>query len=132
VLPDEQPPGGLILWHNPQCSKSRAVKEILIERGVPHRDRFYLEDPPGADEVRALAAKVGKPLEAMVRKNEEPWTELGFDGHSPDPVELSEAVSGHPVLLERPILEDREGGIVGRPPESVIPWLMARGHLPRR
>lgn len=129
VACDNEEPFELVLWHNPLCSKSRAVKEILIERGVPHRERRYLEDFPQADELKRLAAKVGKPLETMVRKDEQPWTELGFDLHVPDSTTLATAIAQHPILLERPVLEDREGGIIGRPPESVMPWLMARGHL---
>ncbi len=129
VTPDDKQYAELVLWHNPDCSKSRAVKEILIERGVPHRERRYLEDFPKSEELRGLAGKAGLPLDAMVRKNEKPWAELGFDRDTPESLTLCAAISEHPILLERPILEDREGAKIGRPPESVLPWLMARGYL---
>ena len=35
----------LVLIHNPRCSKSRAAKALLEERGVGFQTRAYLDEP---------------------------------------------------------------------------------------
>jgi arsenate reductase len=48
-----------VLLHNPRCSKSRAARALLEERGVAVRERSYLEDPLTLAELRDLAARLG-------------------------------------------------------------------------
>jgi len=111
----------LTLWHNPRCSKSRAAKALLEERGVDFEIRLYLKDAPDAAEVTALAARVGKPLAEMLRKGEAAYKELGLKG-APQAT-LAEAVAAHPILLERPILDDGTRAVIGRPPEDIVALL---------
>ena len=42
------------LWHNPRCSKSRAAKALLDERGTDYVERRYLDDAPTAEQLDAL------------------------------------------------------------------------------
>ena len=50
-----------VLWHNPDCSKSRAALKLLEERGEPFQTREYLKDPPTSMEVVRLQEKLGLP-----------------------------------------------------------------------
>ena len=45
-------PDEVLLLHNPRCSKSRAVKALLEERGIAFTERRYLEEPLDPAELR--------------------------------------------------------------------------------
>jgi len=111
----------LTLWHNPRCSKSRQAKALLEDRNAEFALRLYLKDPPDAAEVLALAARVGKPLADLLRTGEAPYRELGLKGA--EEAALAEAVAAHPILLERPVLDDGNRAVLGRPPEDVLTLL---------
>ena len=111
----------LTLWHNPRCSKSRAAKALLENRGVAFALRLYLKDPPGANEVLALADRVGKPVGEILRRGEAPYKELSLKTASAEA--QAKAVADHPILLERPILDDGTRAIIGRPPEDILALL---------
>jgi arsenate reductase len=119
----------LVLWHNPGCSKSRAVADILDSHEIPYAVRDYRVEPPTVDELNELERRTGRDLHALVRKSEPEWAQLGFENHPPSDRELAEAIARHPVLLERPILANAVSAVVGRPPEVVLPWLMANGFV---
>ena len=44
----------VIIYHNPQCSKSRQTLALLRERGIEPRVVEYLKTPPSAAELSAL------------------------------------------------------------------------------
>jgi len=111
----------LTLWHNPRCSKSRAAKALLDERGVAYDIRLYLKEPPDAAEVMALAARVGKPLVEILRKGEAVYKERGLK--NAEDAALAAAVAAHPILIERPILDDGTRAVIGRPPEDILALL---------
>lgn len=109
------------LWHNPRCSKSRATKAILDDRGVSYVERRYLDQPPTASELdRVLAALDLEPWQ-LVRLEEPVAAELGMKTwpHE-DRRRWLEAMVHHPILIERPILVADDGRArLGRPPEAV-------------
>ena len=119
----------LMLWHNPACSKSRAVAEILDSYEIPYAVRDYVAEPPTVDELTELERWTGRDLHALIRKSEPEWEQLGFDNHSPSDGELARAIARYPVLLERPILASTASAVVGRPPEAVLRWLVVNGFL---
>ena len=109
----------VLLFHNPRCSKSRAVHALLTEKGVDFQVRAYLEQPPTAGELETLEARLGRPISEWVRPREGAWAEAAVapDG---DREQLVAAVSAHPILMERPIVVRGANARVGRPPESVL------------
>jgi arsenate reductase len=111
-----------ILLHNPRCSKSRAVKAILEERGVAFRERRYLEDPLSRQELDDLALWLGLPAGEWVRSKERAFQETGLDASS-DERTILDAMATHPILMERPILVRGRRAIVGRPPEKILELL---------
>lgn len=111
------------LWHNPRCSKSRAAKAILDERGATYTERRYLVDPPSADELAAVLAALGAEPWDIARIGEARAKELEM-GTWPradaDRGRWLQALAADPVLIERPIVVTDDGrAVVGRPPESV-------------
>jgi arsenate reductase len=117
LFPDE-----LTLLHNPRCSKSRAARALLKERGVDFRERAYLDNPLSHEELRELARRLGRPAREWVRKGEAAFKEAGLNTSSDDDV-LVEAMARFPILIERPILIARDRAVVGRPPEQVLDLL---------
>ena len=70
------------IWHNPQCSKSRAALETLRARGDIELEVVeYLKAPPGRDKLPAgglpvLEPSAGRPGLLFVRRRPSP-TSIG-------------------------------------------------------
>ncbi len=109
----------LVLLHNPRCSKSRAARAVLQERGVRFAERRYLEEPLSRPELQELGRRLGRPPGDWVRRGEGAFREAGLSVDSP-PDALLEAMARHPILMERPILVRGRRAVVGRPPERVL------------
>ncbi|MEQ5871391.1 arsenate reductase (glutaredoxin) [Sagittula sp. NFXS13] len=112
----------MILWHNPRCSKSREALALLEARGAQVVVRRYLEDAPGADELRGLRALLGVPVIEMMRPKEAAFKEMGLSKDSGDETLLA-AMAQEPKLIERPVLIAGRKAVIGRPPERVLELL---------
>jgi arsenate reductase len=110
------------LLHNPRCSKSRAARELLEQRGAPFRERRYVEQPLSREELEALRRRLGRPAREWARRGEPAWSEAGLgEGASDDAI--LDAMALHPILIERPILVVGERAVVGRPVEALLALL---------
>ncbi|WP_069383706.1 arsenate reductase family protein [Halomonas caseinilytica] len=108
----------LTLLHNPRCSKSRQALALLEERGADIRIRRYLDDPLDEKELRALMSRLDADGSALVRTNEAEWKTLNADIEDPD--QVVRAILDHPKILQRPIADDGQRAVIGRPPEDVL------------
>ena len=113
------PQDGILLLHNPRCSKSRRARTILEERGVNFEERRYLEDPLSREELEDLASRLGRPPREWVRPKETTFGEAGLDASSSDDA-LLDALAEHPILMERPILVRGRRAVIGRLPEAIL------------
>jgi arsenate reductase len=111
----------ITIYHNPHCSKSRKTLELIENAGVTPRVVRYLDDPPGGDRIRALAAAIGVPVAELLRRNEDDFRNAGDLPDLHDDAALAAWLARHPRVLQRPIVIDDASGaaIVGRPPENV-------------
>lgn len=109
----------LTIWHNPRCSKSRETLGLIEAAGVTPRIVAYLKDPPSAEEVLALAARLGLPIREMLRKGEAAFKENDLANPALSDAEIAAAVAANPILIERPIVEGAKGSRICRPPERV-------------
>ncbi len=116
------PRDGILLLHNPRCSKSRGARTILEERGVKFEERRYLEDPLSRAELEDLATRLRRPPREWVRPKETTFGEAGLDASSSDDT-LLDALAKHPILMERPILVRGRRAVIGRPPEAILDLL---------
>jgi arsenate reductase len=57
----------------------------------------------------------------MMRSGETVYAELGLETAAPD--ELLEAITTHPILLERPIFVVGDKAVIARPPERLLELL---------
>lgn len=108
------------IYHNPDCSKSRASLALLEENDIKPEIIYYLETPPTGDELKQLLQKLGMGIRGILRKSEDEYDELGLDDESLSDEIIFDYVTKHPKLLQRPIVVKGDRAIIGRPPENVL------------
>jgi arsenate reductase len=110
------------IYFNPSCSKCRRARSILDERGVPAETVRYLDTPPTRAELERLMVLLGiDDPRQMMRTGEAVYDELGLGQATPDG--LLDAISAHPILLERPIFVVGRRAVIARPPERLLELL---------
>jgi len=110
----------VILYHNPQCSKSRATLALLRERGIEPRIVEYLEAPPSAGELAAILGRLGMQPRELLRTKEPAYRSAGLDDPSLSREELLALMVANPSVIERPIVVSGRRAAIGRPPEDVL------------
>ena len=117
-------PAGVELWHNPRCSKSRAAKQLLDDRGEAYVERRYLDEPPTVAELDAVCSALGRQPWEIARTGDAAAAGLGLAELPLDRHAWLEVLVANPVLIERPILVTGDGrAALGRPPEGIIELL---------
>ncbi len=113
----------ITLYHNPRCSKSRAVLALLEENDVEMDIVYYMDDPPTTRELKALLKKLHIGVRDILRRSEPEFEELGLDDEDLAEEIVLDILAKHPRLLQRPIVVCGDQAIIGRPPENVLPFL---------
>ncbi|MCB1507460.1 MAG: arsenate reductase (glutaredoxin) [Hyphomicrobiaceae bacterium] len=108
------------LYHNPKCSTSRKVLEMLRDRGLEPEIVDYMKTPPDTETLKAIVAATGKDVRALLRRRGTPFEALGLDDPALGDAAIYAAIAEHPVLIERPIVVSAKGARLGRPPEAVL------------
>jgi arsenate reductase len=107
------------IYHNPKCGTSRKTLDILTEAGADVTVVEYLKSKPAKEELRRLYDRAGiKPSEGL-RKKESLVADLGLLDGLKSEEDILEAMSAHPVLIERPLVETEKGVRLCRPQEAV-------------
>jgi arsenate reductase len=120
------------LWHNPDCSKSRACLTLLQERGKQFTIREYLDERPTFAELKTLQKQLAMPPIEWCRTNETAWLDhfnhaTIYDDLLPDDDDILRGIEKLPIILERPILSLGTRAVVGRPPERILELLDGTG-----
>ncbi len=110
----------VIIYHNPQCSKSRQTLELLKEQGIEPTLIEYLKTPPTPEKLKEILAQLGMAPRDLMRKKEDVYTDLAIDNASLTDDNLIALMIEHPVLIERPIVMANGKSALGRPPEQVL------------
>ncbi|HAS1292729.1 TPA: arsenate reductase, partial [Enterobacter hormaechei] len=75
----------ITIYHNPACGTSRNTLEMIRNSGTEPEIILYLENPPSRDELTRLIADMGISIGDLLRKNVEPYEQLGLSqGHFTD------------------------------------------------
>ena len=106
------------IWHNPNCSKSRAALETLQARDDVELEVVqYLKHPPSRDKLAQLYRDAGMAPREGVRRQGTDAKERGLTGADDDTV--LDAMTADPKLIERPLVETEKGVRLCRPPERI-------------
>jgi arsenate reductase (glutaredoxin) len=107
------------VFFNPECDNCQTVKGILDDFGIEAEYVRYLEQAPSRSELERVMGLLGieDPRE-MMRAKEPVWDELGLDSAGRE--ELIEAMTAHPILIQRPIVIMGDRAVIARPPEQVL------------
>jgi arsenate reductase (glutaredoxin) len=108
------------IYHNSRCSKSRSALALLEQHGKPFEVINYLETPPSAAELKTLLSQLGITARQLLRSGEDVYKALHLDDVSLDEAALIDAMTKHPLLIERPIVVADGKAVIGRPPEVVL------------
>ena len=108
-----------IVYHNPRCSKSRQVLQLLRGAAIEPTIVEYLKTPPGKDELMKLSQLLGLRPKEFVRKSEKDFKDNHLSEFMEDDEKMIEAMLLFPKIIERPIVILGRDAVIGRPPENV-------------
>ena len=108
------------IYHNPGCGTSRNTLELIRNSGTEPTVILYLETPPTRAELVKMIADMGISARALLRKNVEPYEQLGLAEHSFSDEQLIDSMLQHPILINRPIVVTPLGTRLCRPSEVVL------------
>lgn len=113
----------VVVYHNPDCGTSRNTLALLRYAGIEPDVVEYLTSPPDGARILQLAHRMGWPLRALLRERGTPFAELRLDDPALDDAALLDAITAHPILLNRPIVVTPLGVKLCRPSETVLDLL---------
>ena len=107
------------IFHNPQCGTSRKTLEILNEAGADVDVIEYLKEVPSRDELKRLYDRAGLAPREGLRAKEALASELGLLDPNVSDDQILDAMVGHPILINRPLVETEKGVKLCRPQDEV-------------
>ena len=110
----------ITIYHNPACGTSRNTLEMIRNSGNEPTIIYYLDTPPTRDDLIKLISDMGITVRALLRKNVEPYEQLGLAEDRFTDEQLIELMLQHPILINRPIVVTPLGTRLCRPSEIVL------------
>ncbi len=110
----------ITIYHNPACGTSRNTLEMIRNSGNEPTIIYYLDTPPTRDKLIKLISDMGITVRALLRKNVEPYEQLGLDEDKFSDEQLIGFMLQHPILMNRPVVVTPLGTRLCRPSEIVL------------
>ena len=96
---------------------------IAEELGVDFETVNYIKNPPDADEIRGIIAKLEDPATDLVRRDSK-FKKLELtDGDVATDDQIVDILVKHKQLLQRPVVVTKQVAIIGRPKGRVTELL---------
>ncbi|MFN6933660.1 MAG: arsenate reductase (glutaredoxin) [Tsuneonella sp.] len=111
------------IYHNPACRTSRNTLALIRATGTEPRVIEYLVNPPSRAELVVLIERMKIAPRGLLRQKGTPYAELGLHSVALSDDDLIEAMIGHPLLINRPIVVGPRGVKLCRPSELVLDLL---------
>jgi arsenate reductase len=113
----------VIIYHNPECGTSRNALGLIRNAGIEPNIIEYLKCPPSRLMLQSLITRMGISVRDLIRVKGTPYYDLGLDDPSISHDKLLDAMMGHPILINRPIVVTPLGVKLCRPSEVVLDLL---------
>ncbi len=110
----------VIIYHNPDCGTSRNTLAMVRNAGIEPHVIEYLKTPPSRVMLIQLIERAGLTPRAVLREKGTPYGELGLADPALSDDQLLDALSEHPILMNRPIVVTPIGVRLCRPSEAVL------------
>ena len=102
------------IYHNNRCRKSREAVQYLTEKKIKFTIIEYLKVNLSIDEMTILISKLNIDPIKLVRKNEIIWKDK-FKKQDHSKLDIIKILVSNPKLIERPIIENSDKAVIGRP-----------------
>lgn len=109
----------ITIYHNPKCSTSRNVLEILRNAGIEPQVIEYLKTPPDRATLKKIVAATGQPVRDLMRRRGTSYDEKDLDNAKWSDDQLIDLMLEDPVLINRPIVVTPLGARLCRPVEKL-------------
>ncbi len=106
------------IYHNPRCGTSRKALKMITDAGIEPEIILYKKDALSPKELQALLRKLKMAPIDLIRKKETLFKTEYKDKELSDE-EWIQIMIKHPRLMERPIVEDKNKAVVGRPLDNI-------------
>ena len=106
------------VYHNPRCTTSREVLEILKKRGEEIKIVKYLVDPPTYEEMKEILRKLNLRPMYLLRKEEDLYKK-NFKGKYFTDDQWTRILIDNPILIQRPVVVRGNMAVVARPPKRI-------------
>jgi arsenate reductase len=115
----------IVIYHNPACGTSRNTLAMIRNAGIEPHVVEYLKTPPVRALLVQLIARAGMAPRDLLREKGTPYAELGLGDMSLPDDALIDAMTAHPILINRPLVVSALGVRLCRPSEAVLDLLPA-------
>lgn len=116
----------IIIYHNPDCATSRNTLAMIRNAGIEPHVIEYLKTPPSRALLEQLIERAGISPRALLREKGTPFADLGLGDESLDDGALIDAMTAHPILINRPLVVSPLGVKLCRPSEAVLDLIPTR------
>ncbi|WP_041798172.1 arsenate reductase (glutaredoxin) [Rhodopseudomonas palustris] len=113
----------VVIYHNPACGTSRNTLGLIRNTGIEPHVIEYLKCPPSRAMLEQLMVRAGLTLRQLIREKGTPYHELKLDDPELSYDQLMDAVTAHPILINRPLVVTPKGVRLCRPSETVLDLL---------
>ncbi len=110
----------ITIYHNPACGTSRNTLAMIRQSGEEPRIIEYLVTPPSREELITLIRDMGISPRALLRQKGTPYDALDLGNPDRNDDAIIDAMLGHPILINRPIVVTSRGTRLCRPSEAVL------------
>jgi arsenate reductase (glutaredoxin) len=115
----------ITIYHNPACGTSRNVLGLSRDSGTEPVVIQYLKTPPSRTELISLIGRMGMRVRDVLRRKGTHYDALNLDDPALTDDQLIDAMTAHPILIDRPIVVTPIGVKLCRPSDAVRDMLPA-------
>ena len=113
----------LTVYEKRTCTTCKRLDELLTERRVDRERVEYHVEGISEERLHDLLSRGGLRPADVLRTREPLVAELGLDRELPDDDKLIALMVEHPVLIQRPLVDNGERVVLARPVERVLELL---------